>query len=192
MVFLGGVAASFGLFYDFSCQKLVELDSLSPFELQKANASAVQAEVLLNKFAQVRQEVNNFKSGTYNKFQDIAKRQSASRHSAPSPSQPKSSPSKQTHRPAEPPSSSASSRQKTTGQGIPQPPRKPVTRQQAAYRMPSYRPVPKPSLRVAREENLSESQYRAISNPGDYDLVSGYLKKNGTWVNAYYRRKRRR
>ena len=206
MVFLGGVAASFGLFYDFSCQKLVELDSLSPFELQKASASAVQAEVLLNKFAQrnpavvngsskfaqVRQEVNNFKSGTYNKFQDIAKRQSASRHSAPSPSQPKSSPSKQTHRPAEPPSSSASSRQKTTGQGIPQPPRKPITRQQAAYRMPSYRPVPKPSLRVAREDNLSESQYRAISNPGDYDLVSGYLKKNGTWVNAYYRRKRGR
>lgn len=205
MVFLGGVAASFGLFYDFSCQKLVELDSLSPFELQKANASAVQAEILLNRFArrnpsfvnssskfsQVRQEVNNFKSGTYNKFQDIARRQRASSHSVPSPSQPKSSPFNQTRRPAEPSSGSSSSQHKATKQGIPQPPKKPIPRQ-AAYRIPSPKPLAKASLRVAKEENLSESQYKAISNPGDCEIVSGYPKKNGTWVNAYYRRKRRR
>jgi hypothetical protein len=58
--------------------------------------------------------------------------------------------------------------------------------------MPLPKPLPKPSLRVAKEGRLSEAQYKAISNPGDYELVSGYAKKNGTWVNAYYRRKRRR
>jgi len=206
MVFLGGVAASFGLFYDFSCQKLGELDSLTPFELQKANASAVQAETLLDRFAQrnpsfvngspkfsqVRREVRDFKSGTYNKFQEIARRQRASGDSTPSPSHPKSSSFKQTHRPADPSSGSASSQHKATGQGISQPPKKPTPNQQSAYRMPSRKTSPKPSLRLAKEAKLSESQYKAISNPGDYELVSGYPRKNGTWVNAYYRRKRRR
>ena len=75
MVFFGGLAASFGLFYDFSCEKLRELNYLDSYELQKAYIKAEAAQKILRQFAtknpgvahdslfiQAKEEINNIKT----------------------------------------------------------------------------------------------------------------------------------
>lgn len=57
MVFLGGLAASFGLFYEFSCHKLAELNSLDDDQLIKADLSADRTQKLLREFARRNPEV---------------------------------------------------------------------------------------------------------------------------------------
>ncbi|MFM6134033.1 MAG: hypothetical protein ACKPCP_07650, partial [Sphaerospermopsis kisseleviana] len=60
MVFFGGLAASFGLFYDFSCEQLAALNYLEDsYQLQKAIAAAAVAQELLCKFHNRNPEIAN-------------------------------------------------------------------------------------------------------------------------------------
>jgi myosin heavy subunit len=45
---------------------------------------------------------------------------------------------------------------------------------------------------IATQRKISVQKWEQISNQSDYEYVNGYLRQNGTWVNAYYRRPRRR
>ncbi|WP_445633652.1 SMODS and SLOG-associating 2TM effector domain-containing protein [Nostoc sp. DSM 114161] len=176
MLFLGGVAGSFGLFYEFSCQKLVELDFLDAYELQKANVSATEAQFILRKFSnrnpritnqhldfiRAREQVNNTKEKSYTRFQDIVNQQ---RHrTQQKPSQPS---------------------QKTQTPPTKQPPLPSSTQARSI-------PPTTPKLTRASKARLTLGEYRYISNQNDYEFVRGYLKRNGTWVDGYYRRKRRK
>lgn len=44
---------------------------------------------------------------------------------------------------------------------------------------------------VSTKPKLSEAEYQKISNQDEYEIVSGHTKKSGTWVEQYYRRKRK-
>ncbi|BAZ66294.1 hypothetical protein NIES4106_10440 [Fischerella sp. NIES-4106] len=175
MLFLGGIAGSFGLFYEFSCEKLAELDSLDVYELQKANVSAAAAQVILRKFAnrnpiitnqysdfvQAKEQVNQTIQKSYIRFQDEVNQQRQTTQTKPSqPTQQKQTPIRQ----SPPPKST------------------------------QHKPTPSitPQLGRASKARLTEVEYRRISNQSDYEFVRGYLKKNGTRVDPYYRRKRRR
>jgi len=57
MVFFGGLAGSFGIFYEFSCEKLAELNSLDDYQLKKADLSAATTQKLLGEFARRNPEV---------------------------------------------------------------------------------------------------------------------------------------
>jgi hypothetical protein len=60
MVFFGGLAASFGLFYDFSCEQLAALNYIEDsYQLQKATADAAIAQDLLRKFHNRNPEIAN-------------------------------------------------------------------------------------------------------------------------------------
>ncbi|BAY18289.1 hypothetical protein NIES21_41330 [Anabaenopsis circularis NIES-21] len=175
MLFLGGVAGSFGLFYEFSCEKLAELDSLDTYELQKANASAAAAQVILRKFAnrnptitnyssdfvRAKEQVNNTIQTSYTKFHEKAyQKRRSTEPKPPKPTQQIQPPIRYS-----PPQSSTSSN-----------PTSPRT----------------PQLSRASKAKLTAKEYRSISNQDDYEFVQGYIKRNGTPVNGYYRRKRRR
>ncbi len=41
---------------------------------------------------------------------------------------------------------------------------------------------------VATQSQISEEEYQRISNKSEYGYVKSHAKKNGTWVEAYYRR----
>ncbi|TVP59530.1 MAG: hypothetical protein EA343_19685 [Nodularia sp. (in: Bacteria)] len=175
MLFLGGLAGSFGIFYEFSCQKLAELDSLNAYELQKANVSAYSAKIMLREFAnrnpritnqfydfvQANEQVNNVIEKSHTSFHNKVYEQ----------------------------------RQKTQ-QKPSQPPRKRQTspRPSSPQRVEYLKPTPpKPSqLRRESKLRLNAIEYSRISNQSDYEFVRGYMKKNGTPVKGYYRRKRNR
>ncbi|QLE47431.1 hypothetical protein FD724_04395 [Nostoc sp. C057] len=175
MLFLGGVAGSFGLFYEFSCEKLAELDSLDTYELQKANASAAAAQVILRKFAtrnptitnyssnfvRAKEQVDNTIQTSYNKFHEKAyQKRRSTEQKPPKPTQQ-----------IQPPIRHSSPQGST-----PPKPTPPTTKK----------------LSISSKEKLTEAEYRRISNQSDYEPVRGYIRKNGTPVNGYYRRKRRR
>lgn len=50
MLFFGGLAGSFGLFYQFSCEKLKELDFFNDDQLLNAEALIYKCELLLDSF----------------------------------------------------------------------------------------------------------------------------------------------
>ncbi|MBD1932770.1 MULTISPECIES: hypothetical protein [Cyanophyceae] len=179
MVFLGGLAASFGLFYNFSCEKLEELDSLDAFELQKAYNSAAIAQDMLTKFAnrnpeiahqtlfvQARKQVTNIRARSNHVFRlrvnEQRQRQSSHQQPAPSP----------------PPSPVQSPKQ-----------------QSSTYKPPNQSrqsPSSQTPLTRATAQRLTPVEYKIISNPSDYVFVKRYRKKNGKWVDSHYRRKPRR
>jgi hypothetical protein len=194
MVFFGGLAASFGLFYEFSCEKLAELNSLDAYQLQKTYTSAAMAQRLLGEFArrnhdvaqqslfvQARRQVSSTREASYTVFQQRVTEQT---QPPPQPPNPSTSPSTTpVQRPSSPP----------------QPPPRPVQPPQWSSPSPPPRPIQtrqtpprQPPLRRATEQRLSPEDYRRISNQGDYVFVNGYRKRNGTWVNSYYRRRPRR
>ncbi|KAM3095730.1 hypothetical protein ACKFKG_12770 [Phormidesmis sp. 146-35] len=45
---------------------------------------------------------------------------------------------------------------------------------------------------TATQRKISVQKWGQISNQSDYEYVNGHFKQNGTWVNAYYRRPRRK
>lgn len=175
MVVLGGVAGSFGLFYEFSCQKLAELDSLDTYELQKATASAYQAEILLNQFTkrnprvtsqsinfvQARQQVNKVRAISSTTFQQkINNQRQAAQQKQAQPSQQKPAPPKQTP-------------------------------EQGAVQSKRQYPVSKLPTKVTKSR-LTQAEYSRISNQSDYVPVRGHFRRNGAWVEPHYRRKPRR
>lgn len=176
MLFLGSIAANFGLFYEFSCEKLAELDSLNTYQLKKAKVSAAAAGVILRKFAnrnpittnqssdfvRAKEQVNDIRQSSYTKLEERENQQRQT--TEPKPPQPTQQ--KQT-----------STRQSPSKSSTPVKPISPRTTKQ---------------LSGANKAKLTEAEYRYISNQSDYEPVKGYFKKNGTWVNGYYRRKRHR
>ena len=90
MVFFGGLAASFGLFYDFSCEQLAALNYIEDsYQLQKATADAAIAQDLLRKFhnrnpeianrfpqfIQIKNQVSQIRTTSANKFKQQVYRQ---------------------------------------------------------------------------------------------------------------------
>ena len=101
MIFFGGLAASFGAFYNFSCKKLKELNSLDTYELQIAYAKAEAAQRILTKFArrnpeiaqnpdfiQAKEKVNNIKTKSNEVYKTKNTSQSPKRSTSQSPTQP--------------------------------------------------------------------------------------------------------
>jgi hypothetical protein len=43
---------------------------------------------------------------------------------------------------------------------------------------------------ISEKEKISEQEYKEISNQDEYEPVKGHFRKNGKWVELYYRRKR--
>lgn len=181
MVFLGGLAASFGLFYEFSCEKLAELNTLDTYHLQKAYTSAAMAQKLLGEFAkrnpgitqqsifvQARRQVSSTREASYTEFQ-----QRVNEQTPPSPQRPPQSSSRSVQPPQQSPNPSRSASTRPV-----QPPQ---------WSSPPRQPPP----RRATEQRLSPEEYRRISNRSDYVFVNGYSKRNGTWVNSHYRRRPR-
>ncbi|MCG9885257.1 MAG: hypothetical protein MH825_06720 [Cyanobacteria bacterium] len=57
----------------------------------------------------------------------------------------------------------------------------------------SQRSTSQPVIRkVETQETISEAEYQQIANQNEYEYVRGYRRSSGTWVSAYYRRKRNR
>ena len=58
----------------------------------------------------------------------------------------------------------------------------------------STRTTPHPPVKpIATKKNISVEEYQGISNQGEYEYVTGYPNgRSGKWVNAYYRRPRRK
>jgi hypothetical protein len=212
MVCFGGLAASFGLFYEFSCEKLAELNSLDAYQLQKAYTSAAMAQRLLGEFArrnpevaqqslfvQARRQVSSTREASYTVFQ-----QRVTEQTQPPAQRPPQSPPRPVQPPPQPPNSSTSPSTTPVQRpsSPPQPPPRPVQPPQWSSRSspsPPPRPVQtrptpprQPPLRRATEQRLSPEDYRRISNQGDYVFVNSYRKRNGTWVNSHYRRRPRR
>ncbi|MBE9106342.1 hypothetical protein IQ229_15790 [Nostoc cf. edaphicum LEGE 07299] len=60
MVVFGGLAGSFGLFYEFSCEKLADLNAIEDiYKLEKVIATSALAQDLLGKFAHRNPEITN-------------------------------------------------------------------------------------------------------------------------------------
>ncbi|WP_448266200.1 hypothetical protein [Nostoc sp. DSM 114159] len=60
MVVFGGLAGSFGLFYEFSCEKLADLNAIEDtYKLQKVIATSALAQDLLGKFVHRNPEITN-------------------------------------------------------------------------------------------------------------------------------------
>ena len=208
MVVFGGLAASFGLFYEFSCEKLAELNFLDAYQLQKAHVSAAMTQKLLGEFArrnpevaqqslfvQAQRQVTSTRQNYYTVFQ-----QRVSEQTQPPPERPPQSSSRPVQPPSQPPNPSTS--RYTTPVQRPSPPPQPPPRPVQHPQGPSPSQPPRPvktrptsakqsSFRSATKPRLSLAEYEMISNRSDYEWVKGHTR-NGTWVNPYYRRKRRR
>jgi hypothetical protein len=169
MVFFGGLAASFGLFYDFSCEQLAALDYLEDsYQLQKAIAASAFAQDLLHKFhkrnpeianrfpqfIQVKNQVSQIRATSSNKFKQQVNRQTQT--------PPRSSYQAPTKKPVQPTSSP------------------PTTPSQ-----------PHHPFKKANEKTITPEEYRKISNKSDYVYVNSYLR-NGHPVSGHYRRKPKR
>ena len=209
MVVFGGLAGSFGLFYEFSCEKLAELNSLDAYQLQKADFSAAMTQKLLGEFArrnpevaqqsifvEAQGQVTSNRQNYYTVFQ-----QRVSEQTQPPPQRPPQS-SPRPVQPSPQPPNPSKSRYTTPVQRPsppPQPPPRPVQPRQGSSPSPRGKPVQtrptsakKRSPRKATKPKLSLAEYEMISNRSDYERVQGHTKNNGTWVDPYYRRKRRR
>ncbi|MCM0592768.1 MAG: hypothetical protein HEQ19_28205 [Gloeotrichia echinulata CP02] len=195
MVFFGGLAASFGLFYDFSCEKLAELNAIEDeYQLNKAFAASALAQDLLRKFAdrnpeipnqfpdfiQLKNQVSNIKKSSADRIKQRINR--------PTSARPNRSSQPSSQKPAQPTTPSSPPRKQ------PQPPQinsfQPPFQKPAQPTTPSSPPPkqPQPPQQRATESKISEEEYRRIVNQRDYTYVKGYLR-SGHWVRAHYRRK---
>jgi len=200
MVVFGGIAGSFGLFYDFSCEKLAELGSLDGYKLQKAYTSAVTAQEMLTEFAnrnpkiaqqsifvQARQQVSNIRASSYDVAQQRVNQQRQSPPQRPTqppvrPVQSRSTPPSPS-RPIQPPVRPVQSRSTPPSPSRPiQPPARPVQTRPTS--------TPQPYIR-ATQARLSPEEFRFISNQSDYEYVKTHMRA-GKRVKGYYRRKRKR
>lgn len=195
MVFFGGLAASFGLFYDFSCEQLAELNATEDtYKLQKAFATSAFAEDLLRGFANRNPEVTN----QFPKF--IQLRNQVSNIKATSDTRIKQKINRPTQTPfnrsSQPPSRKAA--QPTTSFSEPaeqsQPPQK--NSFQPPYQKPTQPTTPSSPLlkkpqsaeNIATQRKISLDKYKIILNKSDYTYVKPHLRK-GHWVKGHYRRK---
>ena len=195
MVFFGGLAASFGLFYDFSCEKLAELNTIEDtYQLQKAIAASTVAQDLLRGFANRNPEIAN-------QFPQVAQlRNQVSNIRAASAARIKQRANRQTQTP--PKSSSQPPFQKPVASTPPSPPlkREPQPPPRSSYQPPPQRPVaptppsplpksePQPAFKRATQRKITPEKYKRILNQSDYVYVKGHLR-NGHWVNEHFRRK---
>ncbi|WP_375478684.1 hypothetical protein [uncultured Nostoc sp.] len=195
MVVFGGLAGSFGLFYEFSCEKLAHLNAIEDtYKLQKVIATSALAQDLLGKFVhrnpeitnqfpvfhQLRYQVSNIRATSAAKFKQRVNQQTKT------PSQSSSQPPSQ--KPVQPTPPYAS-------KGEAQSPLR-NSSQKSVQRIPLYPPLqkkpPKP-LRKATKQRITLKEYETISNTSDYVYIGPY-ERNGKLVNlnGHYRRKPRR
>lgn len=198
MVFFGGLAASFGLFYDFSCEKLAELDCLDDYQLKKADISAGMAQKLLGEFAsrnpevaqqslfvQAQRQVKSTRQNYYNVFQ-----QRVTEQTQPRPQRPPQSSPRPVKPPPQPPNPSTS-RYNTTPVQRPsppsQPPPKPVQPPQRSSQSPPAKPVqtrPTSAKQPSRKKRTKGNKSGSVS-------VKGH-SRNGRWISKHTRGKPRR
>lgn len=164
MIFLGGLAASFGLFYNFSCQKLAEIEALEDaYNLQKAiNTSAAAYNLLRNfanrnpeivnqfpQFLQTGQQVRNINVASHAKFQRTTNEQTqAFQNRTPQPG----------------------------------------FQNRATQPSPSNRRSTRSAPQRTIKQKLTPEEYRWISNKSDYVYVKAHFR-NGSPVRAHYRRR---
>jgi outer membrane biosynthesis protein TonB len=196
MVFFGGLAASFGLFYEFSCDKLAELNFLDDNQLQKAEISADKTQKLLREFARRNPEVaqqslfvqaqggvTSNRQNYYTVFQQRVTEQIQRPPQRP----PQSSP-----RPVQPspqPPNPSKSRHTTPIQH-PSPPPQPEPRPV----QPPQRSSPSPPVKT-RPTSAKKRSSRKAAKPKPSQKGSEWVTghpRNGTWVKSYRRRKRRK
>ena len=200
MVFLGGLAASFGLFYEFSCHKLAELNSLDDDQLIKADLSADRTQKLLREFARRNPEVAQQSlfvqaqeqvTSTRQNYNTVFQQRWVTEQTQPPPQRPPQSSPRPVQTSSQPPNPSKS-RYTTPIQHPsppPQPPPRPVQPRQGSSPSPRARPVqPRPTS--AKKRSPRKATKAKPSGKGS-ELVTGH-PRNGTWVNSYRRRKRRR
>lgn len=198
MVVFGGLAGSFGLFYEFSCEKLADLNTIEDtYKLQKVIATSALAQDLLGKFVhrnpeitnqfpafhQLRYQVSNIRATSAAKF----KQRVNQRTKTPSQtsSQPPSQKAAQPTPPYAPPKKEAQPPLKKATQPQPQKPVQPT---------PPYTPPKReaqPPLKKATQRKITLEEYGRILNQSDYEYVKAH-PRNGHWVRGYYRRKRKR
>jgi hypothetical protein len=197
MVFFGGLAASFGLFYEFSCEKLAELNFLDDDQLKKADISADRTQKLLREFArrnpevaqqsffvQAQEGVTSNRQNYYTVFQQRVTEQtqrppqrppqSSSRPVQPSPQPPNPSKYRYNTTPIQHPSPP------------PQPAPRPVQPPQRSSPSPPARPVQtRPTS--AKKRSSRKATKQKPSQEGSI-WVKGHFR-DGKWVNSYWRRK---
>lgn len=191
MVFFGGLSASFGLFYDFSCEQLAALNYIEDsYQLQKAIAASAFTQDLLWKFhnrnpeianrfpqfIQIKNQVSQIRTTSANKFKQQVYRQT---QTPPKNSYqpPKTQPSPTRREPQNPQNNSFNSSSS-----------KPV---QSTSSRPTTLRQPQPSLKKANKKKITLEEYRGISNKSDYEYVKSH-SRNGYPVKGYYRHKRRK
>lgn len=200
MVVFGGLASSFGLFYEFSCEKLADLNAIEDtYKLQNVIATSALAQDLLGKFAhrnpeitnqfpvfdQLRYKVSNIRATSAAKFKQRVNQQTKT------PSQSSSQPPSQKPAQPTPPYTPPKREAQPPLRNLSQPPS-----QKSVQRIPLYPPLqkkpPKP-LRRATKERITPKEYKTISNTSDYVYIGPY-ERNGKLVNlnGHYRRKPRR
>lgn len=196
MVFFGGLAASFGLFYEFSCEKLAELNFLDDDQLKKADISADRTQKLLREFArrnpevaqqslfvQAQEQVTSTRQNYYTVFQ-----QRVTEQTQPPPQRPPQSSSRPVQPSPQPPNPSKS-RYTTPVQHPsppPQPEPRPVQPPQRSSPSPPTRPVQtRPTS--AKKRSPRKATKPKLSQEGSI-LVKGHFR-DGKWVNSYWRRK---
>ncbi|RCJ24120.1 hypothetical protein A6S26_18990 [Nostoc sp. ATCC 43529] len=196
MVVFGGIAGSFGLFYEFSCEKLADLNAIEDtYKLQKVIATSALAQDLLGKFAhrnpeirnqfptfdQVRYKVSNIRATSAAKFKQRVNQQTNT------PSQSSTQPPYQ--KPVQPTSPYPSQEEAQTPlRNSSQPPSQKSVQPIRLYQ-PLQKKPPEP-LRRATKQKITPKEYEKISNTSDYVYIGPY-KRNGKLVNknGHYRRK---
>jgi hypothetical protein len=191
MVFFGGLAASFGLFYDFSCEQLAALNYLDDsYQIQKAIAASAVAQDLLWKFhnrnpeianrfpqfIQIKNQVSQIRTTSANKFKQQVNRQT---QTPPKNSYqpPKTQPSPTRREPQNPQNNSFNTSAS-----------KPV---QPTSSRPTRPNQPQPCLKKTNKKRITLEEYREISNKSDYVYVKSYWR-NGHPVSGHYRRRPKR
>ncbi|MEH2459403.1 hypothetical protein [Nostoc sp.] len=198
MVVFGGLAGSFGLFYEFSCEKLADLNAIEDtYKLQKVIATSALAQDLLGKFAhrnpkiknqfpafdQLRYQVSKVRATSAAKFKQRVNQQTK----APSQSstQPQSQKPVQPTPPYTPPKREAQPPLQKANQPQSQKPTQPT---------PPYTPPKReaqPPLKKATQPKITLEEYKRILNKSDYVPVKPHVR-NGHWVRGHYRRKPKR
>ncbi|MEH1997214.1 MAG: hypothetical protein V7L00_00265 [Nostoc sp.] len=198
MVVFGGLAGSFGLFYEFSCEKLADLNAIEDtYKLQKVIATSALAQDLLGKFVrrnpeitnqfaafdQLRYQVSNIRASSAAKFKQRVNQQTKT------PSQSSSQPPYQKPVQPTPPYTPPKKEGQPPVKNATQPPyQKPV------QPTPPYTPPKReaqPPLKKATQPKITLEEYKKILNQSDYVYVKPY-PRNGHWVTGHYRRKPKR
>lgn len=196
MVFFGGLAGSFGMFYEFSCDKLAELNSLDDYQLKKADLSAATTQTLLGEFARRNPEVAQQplfvqaqEQVTRNRknYNTVFQQRETEQRQPPAQRPPQSSPRPVQPSPQPPtPSKSPYTTPVQRPSPPPQPPPRPVQPRQGSSPSPRARPVQtRPTS--AKKRSPRKATKQKPSQEGSI-WVKGHFR-DGKWVNSYWRRK---